>query len=279
VDTRAEVEAVTRLDLVDLHRLFVHPSRAIIGASGDFDRDELIAMLDGALRGWVDSAGAPLPLSRAEWRPAPSPGVYLLPGDYEQSQIQVGRIDRRLTLASPDYPASRVTDFAFGWGRVFYETRERGLSYGTGVFLKTDDEKSLVWGMGSGRAEVTAELLGVILDEMRDLEKEPITKEEVESARMFRIGSEVGEDERPRDVVYGQVTDVVEGRPATFREDYIKGLKEAGVEDVNRAARKYLASLDSLVVLVVGDPSRFDEPLDSLGLGEPTILEPYLFGE
>jgi zinc protease len=279
VETRAEIEAVTREDVLELHRLFVHPSRAIIGASGDFDRGELAALLEDLLREWAAGAEAPIPLVKADWKPAPSPGVYLLPGDYAQSQICVGRIDSRLALGSADYPVSKVTDFAFGWGRIYYRSREKGLSYGTAVFIRTDDEKSSVLGFGSGRAEVTGELVRVILDGMRNLSEEPFTADEVEAARTYRIGAEVSEDERPRDVVRGQVRDVVEGRPFDFREKYIAGLKRATAEDVNAAARKYLAPIDSLVVLVVGDPNRFAEPLEALGLGEAKILEPYTFGE
>ena len=36
---------------------------------------------------------------------------------------------------------------------------------------------------------------------------------------------------------------------------------------------------DSLVVVVVGDPGKFEAPLDSLGLGPVVQLEPHTFGQ
>jgi len=279
VDSREEIDAVSRKDVSDLHARFIHPEHALIGVHGDFDTADLVSYLNELFGPWVEEAGAYEPLVEEEWPVETTPGVYLLPGDYSQSQIRTGRIEGRLTDTSPDYPAALLANFAFGFGRVFYRTREEGLSYGTAVLLYTNAERSVVAGWGSGRAEATVPLLRAVIEETRRLGDDPLTDEEIEGARMFLIGSEVSEDERARDLVRRATRNRVEGKPEDYRDWHIRGLMESTPEEVNRMAREYMVSTDSLVILVVGDPERFGEPLDSLGFGEATRLEPVSFGE
>jgi len=278
LESKSEIEAV---DPAALHRLrdrFVHPANAIIGVSGDFDRSEILALLADALDEWRN-APAFARLEKPEWTAHSQPGVYLLPGDWAQSHVRVGRRLPELTMMSPDYPAAKIQNYALGYGRVFMRTRGKGLSYGTAVFLSVGNESSTVKLFGNCRAEATLQLLETAIGEVTGLAADPLSEFEVETAKNFFVNSMVSNNERVSNIVSSKLDDLIHGRPEDFQLSYFNGLKNANAEAVNRCGREYADFNDSLVVLVLGNPEQFDLPLDSLGLGPVMELEPVSFGE
>lgn len=274
-ETRADCEAVTRADLVAIHRLFVRRNNAFIGVSGDFDRKQMLARLERLFHDWPDTSAAQP--ARQAWAPHPEPGVYLLSGDYEQSQIRIGRIIRGLSWSSADYPGASILSFAFGYGRVFYRARAEGLSYGATIMLRPGEDFTTETGFGSCRGEVTLKLLHAMLAETDSVKARPLSDAEVETSRTFQIGNVVRSIETPADVVRGKVDQVVDGEPA--QEQYLNGLRTSTGADLRRLTLETIVPRDSLVVLVLGNPKSFDAPLDSLGLGPVKELQPVSFGE
>jgi zinc protease len=276
--TRAEIEGVTVDQLRALHARFVRPENAIVGVSGDFDRRTMVKLLDRLFRDWprVGPYLAPAP---EPWTPAPQPGVYLLRGDYAQSQVRVGRLVPDLTDDSPDRAAASILSFALGYERVFYRTREEGLSYGTYLMLGVDPERATLTGGGSGRGDATLPLLRAMFEECDRLATDPIAGPDLEAARVFMIGREVQGSATAASIVYRKVRDLLRGRPDDYREQYLQSLKSASAEDIDRLARRHVTVDDPWVVLVLGDPSTFGAPLDSLGLGPVREVEPVVFGE
>ncbi len=278
LESKAEIESVTADELRGLHRRFVHPRNALIGVSGDFQGDEILALLDEVLSGWEVDAGFSLPVRR-DWTPRPEPGVYILPGEYAQSQIRVGRKVMDLDLQSADYAAATIQNYAVGFGRIFFHTRQEGLSYGCGLILDVGDEHSTLRTLGSCRPEVTVQLIEAVLEEARGGGTDPLSDEEIETSRNFLIGDVIQRNERARDIVSQSLHDLVNDRPADHLERYFETLKRADREGIQRCGRDYNHLADSLVVLVLGDPSKFETPLESLGLGPVRELEPIRFGE
>ncbi len=277
IETKADVEGVTRDDIAALQRRFIDPRNAIIGVSGDFDRAAMLAFLDELFRNWPRGDAYTPPV--AEPRVArPQPGVYFLPGEYEQSQVRVFRLVPGLTEDSPDAPASAILSFALGYGRVYYRTRGEGLSYASALMLNAGEDRSTLMGFGSCRGEVTVRLLRLMQEELARIHREPLTAEEIETSRTFQIGMQVRKAETPAAVVAGQVDNLVRGRTADREVRRLRDLQSVGLGDVSAASERYLRS-DSLVVLVLGNPAQLDAPLDSLGLGAPIELKPATYGE
>ncbi|MCY3018123.1 MAG: hypothetical protein NTW87_03705, partial [Planctomycetota bacterium] len=88
--------------------------------------------------------------------------LYLLRGNYEQSQVRVGRLIPDLTDQSPDYAAATILSFGLGYERVFYRVREEGLTYGATMMLNVGEERSGLRGFGSCRGDATVPLLRAI---------------------------------------------------------------------------------------------------------------------
>jgi len=278
VDTRAEIEGVTPAGLRAIHARYVRPENAVIGVSGDFRRAEMLARLNELFREWP-ATGPYEPPVAAPWDPHPAPGVYLLRGDYAQSQVRIARMVPGLTESSPDLAACRLLSFALGYERVFYRTREEGLSYGTYVALSVGDEYSQLRGGGSGRSEATLPLLRAMLGEIADLPARPVTSEELEAARILQVGGEIQSSETAAAIVQRRVESLLRDRPEDFYEQLLRRLREATPEDLARVGTTYVTREDPWIVLVLGNPDTFGEPLESLGLGPVRELEPVVFGE
>ena len=278
LETRAEIDSVTREELLALHRRFIRPEHAVIGVAGDFQPGEILAQLNRLFSGWKDTA-VPDPLEMEDWTPHPEPGLYLLRGDYAQSQVFLGRPVLGLDPDSPDYPAASILSFGFGYGRVFYRARAEGLSYGATLMLNIGDENSTLWGFGPCRDEMAVKLLRSILEEQTRLMSDPLSDTEVETARTFEMGIEVQNCATPSAVIRRTVDDAIHERPPGYRAKLFQGLKDATAGQIAELAHKYMDPAEPRVILILGNPEKFEPPLDSLGLGPVQELKPVVFGE
>jgi zinc protease len=278
METRADIDAVAADELRELHRRYVRPENALIGVSGDFDPAKMLALLDRLFRDWPVHGSFTAPVL-APWTPQTEPGVYVLRGDYEQSQVRLGRLISDLTDTSPDYAASTILSFGLGYERVFYRVRAEGLTYGAAVRLGVGDEYSTLRGFGSCRGDATVPLLRAMLEETARVAVEPIEGQDLEAARVFMIGGEVRANETAAAIMQQKVGDRLQDRPENYRTDLLQRLKTATREDMQRLAREYVVRDDPWVLLVLGNPEDFATPLDSLGLGPVRELAPVVFGE
>lgn len=277
VPMRADIEGVTAAEMRAIRDEFARPERAVIGVGGDIDPDEVTALLEEALGSWRKDGDAP-PLEPWQWTPVARSGVYLLPGDFDQCNVRMGRIVPGLTRLSPDYPVARIFEYAFGFLRVFYRTRGDGLSYGTATRLAVGEDRALFWLFGSTGREKVVDLIEAAREELAELPERPLDESELEAARTFVLGSEIQRREKPRDVVLQCMNDIVLGRPEGYAANQIARLQSATTGDLAGAADKYASLDDRSLLLVVGSPPGGPEELEKLGLGPVTVLEPIDFG-
>lgn len=275
---RAEVAAVGPEDLRHLHGAFVHPENLVLGVSGDYDPAAIGVLLDGIFAEWKGEEGYAPPVLQ-DWPVEPSRGVFLVPEESAQSHVHVGHRVSGLDKLSADYAASQIWDFAVGYGRVFYRSREEGLSYGATVYLGVGSDDAYLDGMGSCRPEVTGALARVLLDELQRVREEPLDDGELETSRAFRVGLVISRSEVPRRLIRSRLVDLVEGRPDGFLADHLRRLQRCDTDDLERFAESRLLPPEEMVVLVLGDSAKVRGPLEELGLGPVRTLQAVRFGE
>ncbi len=278
VATRREIEAVTRDELLALHRRFVIPRATVIGLAGDITPDEARDLLEKLLSGWSARDGVELPEILPPVRRA-RPGVYLLPGDFEQCRIRIGRNLPGLTDTADDYPAVMIEDFGVGYMRVFYRTRQDGLSYGTGSRLIAGPFEGSCTASGSTRPEKVVELVRAVREEIDGMEQRPLTDLEVRGSRTFQLGLFIQKLERARDILRLRLREITLDLPPNYYPDLVASLQSVSPDEVAAAGKRWLGFGDNPVVLVVGTPEGGPDALEQLGLGEVHILEPIAFGE
>jgi zinc protease len=259
------VAAVTRQDLIDWHRVHVHPNNIILGVAGDFDPAAMEAKLRAAFGSWPKGPAAKK--EDIQFQPA-KPGYYAISKeDVNQSSIRMVALGIRRD--NPDYYAVTVFNEAFGGGfssRLFQKLRtEKGLAYGVGGGIGStfDHPGILRLSMGT-KSQSTMEAIQGLDAEIDDLAKHPIGDDEIQRAKDAILNSFVFNFDSPEKVLRERMAYEFYGYPADFLEKYRVGVEKVGKADVARVAAKYLHK-DQLAVLVVGNPAEFDKPLTSLG--------------
>ena len=150
--------------------------------------------------------------------------------------------------------------------RLFQEVREkRGLAYSVYSYLAPMHHAGLFIGGVSTRNDRAAETLSIILREVNRIAQEGPTAKELAKAKSFLIGSFPLRFDTSAKIA----NQLLQMQLDHLGIDYIErrnGLIEAvAVEDVRRAAGRFLADAEMLVVLV-GRPDLAPEPTKA---GEP----------
>ncbi|MGA7444775.1 MAG: pitrilysin family protein [Candidatus Sulfotelmatobacter sp.] len=261
----ATIAAITRQDLIDWHKTYVHPNHIILGLSGDFDSSVMEAKLRAAFDSWPK--GAELPKTEIKFQPA-APGYYLIPKeDVNQSSIHMVALGT--TRNNPDYYAISVFNESFGGGfssRLFNDIRtKRGLAYHVGGGIGSNfGHPGILQFVAGTKSQSTIESVQALDEDIDNLSKNPITDDEIKQAKDAILNAFIFRLDSPDKVLAERMTYEFYGYPADWLDKYPAEIQKVTAADVNRVATKYVHR-DQLAVLVVGNTKEFDKPLSSLG--------------
>jgi len=267
--TYATLRAVTRDDLVAWHRASVHPDRVVLGISGDFQRDEALALVRAAFGDWTRGP---------EWKP-PAPAIrsdaprgvfFARKDDVTQSYVTLGHLGLRRD--DPDYYAVDILNQLFAnsfASRLLVEVRtKKGLAYAVfgGVGTAWDHPGQSTVSL-STKTETTGAGIDALLVETRGLGSRPPTAEEIEDARQAILASFVFRFDSTARVLNRQLLLEHYGYPRDWLTRYREGIEKTTPDAVRRAARHLRA--DDFAIVVVGPATGTDKPLSSYGKVTP----------
>ncbi len=258
------VKNISRDDLVAFHRRFYGPSNIMLAVAGDFRKDEMLAALNKLLAGWE---GPKEPVPAIAQPVGNKPGVVFARKEVNQSVIRMGRV--AIDKNSPDLYALRVMDYILGGGftsRLTNEIRSnQGLAYNASSHLDVGRlfPGTLMAGTET-KSESTGKAISLIRSIMTGMTAEPVTDQEIGQAKDSLINSFMFGFTKTDMIVNQHARLEFFGYPAGYLENYRDNIAKVTKEDVLRVARKYLGP-DSMVLMVVGDDRRFDQPLATFG--------------
>jgi zinc protease len=259
------IAAVTRQDLIDWHKTYIHPNHIILGISGDFDAGAMEAKLRAAFEAW--SKGGDLAKDVVQYDPA-KPGYYQISKE-DVNQSSVHLIALGTTRNNPDYYAIAVFNEAFSGGfssRLFNDIRtKRGLAYnvGGGIGANFGHPGILQFVVGT-KSQSTIESIQALDEDIDNLTKQPISDDEIKHAKDAILNAFVFRLDSPDKVLAERMTYEFYGYPADWLDKLPAEIQNVTPAEVNRVAAKYVHR-DQLAVLVVGNAKQFDKPLSSLG--------------
>lgn len=262
----ATIDAITREDLLAFHDRYYHPNQVMIGVTGDFDRDEVLAAIERAFGDWQPrEVYLPTDLDIAS---AEAGKVYFVEKtDLTQTNFRLGHLGT--TIDDPDYFALEVMNTIFGQGfasRLFSNIRsDLGLAYAIWGYVGANYDYPGVFQVGGEtKLESTAAALDAIMAEIDRMKEGDVTEEELAYAKESYLNSFVFNFDTVEEVVGRQMLYEYYGYPPDFLQTFRDRIEAVTRQDVARAAREHLHP-DQLVILAVADPARLDRPLSVFG--------------
>lgn len=260
------LDNISRDDLVGFYKTYVRPDEIILGVVGDFDPQQMKALIEKTFGDWENPA-TPAKVSTPTASQKYKSGVFFVnQPQLTQSSIVMGHLGGQLN--NPDYPTLSVMNEVlngFG-GRLFNQLRSRqGLAYSVyGYWGSSYDYPGMFLAGGQTRSETTVTFVQSLLKELERIRTQPITKEELALAKDSILNSFVFKFANSGQILSRLMTYEYYGYPADFIFNYQKGVQATTIEDIQRVAQKYLQP-DQIVTLVVGNNQTIQPPLTLLG--------------
>jgi zinc protease len=291
--TAAELESISRADLVDFHRRTWGAEHLVLAISGDVEPKAIVANLTRRLAGWKAAESAPWPPVGPEF--SPPPGVYHSEKEIPQGKVRIGHRSIRVTdWADPEIYALEVMNDILGGGgfqsRLLRRVRsDEGLAYGASSSFGLGTYWPGVFAMGyASKNPTVAYAMEILLEELDKIRREPVSAQELRVSKASFIETFPRNFESAAQVASTYAGDELIGRPHSYWYEYRKRIEAVTAEHVLAAAEKHLKP-EALVTLVVGkwaeiaagDPqgrAKMEQfaggKVEKLPLRDPLTLEP-----
>ncbi|MCK4508451.1 MAG: insulinase family protein, partial [Desulfuromonadales bacterium] len=206
--TPETLAAITRQDFVDFQQTYFAPNNLWIAVSGDFDRANLLQLLNAHFGDWEqrEVAEQQLPaITRSE-----SGAIQVAAKALPQTTIVIG--DLGLTKDHPDQYAVRILNYILGGGgfnsRMMREIRSnRGLAYSAYSYFQVGRRLPGPFIAGTETKNVSvAPAISLTREIMVDLRNNLVTDEELQLAKESQINSFVFGFENTHSVVDQQMS-------------------------------------------------------------------------
>lgn len=280
--TAPSLESIRREDLLAFHHDWVHPRNFILSISGDFDRDAMLERLDGLFAAWQHPGkqAPPVPQDREYGKP----GVYIVDKDVNQGRVSI--MLPGIRWDDPDYYAIQVMNDVLGGGgftsRITNRVRsDEGLAYSARSSFPGGAYYPIVFRAGfQSKSRTVAYATSIVLEEIERIMREPVSAEELLTAKRSFIDTFPNNFASPAQVVSAFAGDEMIGRYATqpnYWADYRDNIEAVDIATVQRVAKQRL-KLDQVIILVVGQKEKIlkghpDHPVKLDDLAKRRVTE------
>jgi zinc protease len=257
---------IHREDLQAFYKRYYFPKNIMLGVYGDFNANEMKALLEKTLGDW--KADQPAVPKFPEVNAKAAPGVYFADRpDVTQTFFAIGHLGG--TLRDPDYAALEVAANILGEGfssRLMSQIRTKlGYAYNIGASWAVDfDHPGTFRIQGSTKSSTTTETIQAVGVELDKLRSTLVTEQELAEAKDAVLNGFVFNFDSPAKTLRRTLRYTYYGYPKSFLLDYQKAIQNVTREDVLRVAKEKFRA-ENLAIVAVGNEKEFGKPLTTLG--------------
>ncbi len=260
----ASIEKLERDDLAAFHKAHFFPRNLRFAVTGDLSKQEALDLINRHFGDWDDEGDfgtPPLP------KPQENSPLYYYEKKVPQSTVIIGTIGPG--KESPDFYPFTVLDHILGSGgfrsRIFQEIRSnRGLAYSAGSFYDGRQGYGTFGAYAMTKSESTGQVLSLMEGILKEARESRVPAQDVHQAKRAIVNSYIFSFTSSHMIAFQHMMLEFQGLPAKFLAEYPAKIDAVSREDVMKAAEKYLDP-DKKTIFVLGDQSKFDEPLKSFG--------------
>ncbi len=277
-------ESIAKIDINDVRKFYqtyYRPELATLVITGDVSQADLKSSLEKYLGSWKNATEyTPVPYPEQKDITAMDVKVYT---NYEDKQVSVRIAHQMPSKNNPDADKLEVANHILGGSsltsRLGINIRDKqGLTYGIGSRLKMRNEGGWYFIESQTAPKNLGRLLVSTLYEMQRMRTEKVTKNELNDAKRFYLGTLPMIIETPTDVQRVLLREVEAGQPLDDFDNYADRLIKISREDVLEVSQKYYHP--DKCIIIVGGPitpdevrQQFNDALKQMDLNVPVTLD------
>jgi predicted Zn-dependent peptidase len=260
------INNISREDLVNFHKEHFVGNNMMVGVVGDFEASEMKKKLRNTFSEIPAGEETDLEFPEVDYQPKSSIN-FIEKSDVNQSFVLMGHLGGMRD--NPDYAKvqvmNRVLSGGFS-GRLMQVVRtEMGLAYSVfGQYGMNSFYPGTFYAGVMTKSSTTSEAIDAIKKQIERMQNEKITKKELRDTKDQILNSAVFQYDSYEQVLGQQMSYDYRGLPNDAFEQYIEGVKNTTIEDVQNVAQKYL-NPDELEILVVGNKEQIGDQLQKYG--------------
>ncbi len=272
--TEASVEKITKDDLMKFHKDWIVPNNATLVVVGDITLNEVKSKLENLFKDWKSQSTPEKNISVVDDNLKPTVYIMDRPGS-QQSLILASSIAPK--RSSEDEIAVQTANNILGGqftSRVNMNLREdKHWSYGASTFIMGTKTQRPFIVYAPVQTDKTKESMSEIKKELTNvLGEKPISMEEFEKDKKNQILSLPGSWETMGSVSGSLSEIVVYNLPDDYFAKYSSNVASLNLNEVKDSAGKFVKPAN-LIWVVVGDRSKIEEGVKSLGFGEIKYID------
>ena len=247
------VESIDKDLLLDQHNKIISPANLILSISGDFDRNEMIVLINETVGQWDGGSDTTSPPNITHEF---NPGIYFVNKIVPQGGVKVGI--RGVQQGDPDVEALAVMNYILGGGgfssRITQSIRSNeGLAYGASSRISAGPWSKGAWVAGfESKSSTVALATKLLFNEIERVKTELVSEDDLAMAKKSLVEQFPSRFQSKAGTLGVFVRDMVTNRETNYWDTYRDKINLVTAEDVMRVANRVLIP-KKMVVVVVGD--------------------------
>jgi zinc protease len=254
--TPETLDSIKKEDIITFYGTYYRPNNAIVSIVGDMSYEESITLVNRYLSKWEEGT-------------IPEEKISVIP-DLKRTTLMT--VDRELTQANivlghlgikrsnPDYYAVSVMNYILGGGGFASRLMERirddmGLAYDVHSFFTSDRDRGVFQVGVQTKNESAKKVIDVIVEEIRRIQKEPVSDEELKDAKAYLTGSFPRRLDTMSKIAHFLTLTEFYNLGMDYDKRYPEYIHSVTKDDVLVVSRKYLHP-EKYVIVIVADSKK-----------------------